>query len=630
MEIVLCPGEFQAVITFVPRDQVRQYIAECLQAAVVSVLEGAPERDVIRRFQVHNDQRFRLKYILGDLLSLRAEAQDQPAEEDEDDEVIDASAASISQEHRAALLSALESYMNGIRRLAEASEAQLAVYAKELGVELKEASREEQEVLQEFVEDWLSDSEEFHDLVDAIFEDVESRFDHLEHGDVERGKDNWPIKWSVKFEGGNRSEFVSIVNRFSSNYAASFGRLLTPLVEGIRVAGPFVPDWCEGGQPKLVLLDGQGIGHTADSSSSLSTSVTRRFRLVDAIVLVDNAAQPMQAAPCAVLQSVVASGHESKLIVAFTHFDEVKADNLVGRAARKDHVLGSFENAVHAVGKALGREAEFGLRRLNADRIVFLAGIQSRLDPAARGDVKFCVTELRRLLAAISGMIAPARTLRTVAYTPFYHIANLVLAVQAATESFQSREAAVVRSEHWTRIKALTRRLGLFPNEDGYDSLIPIADLRAQLLNSLFTFLSDPVAWQPSTPPEDGEERAVAIRRIRQEMETRLEELARKRVKNERLKEWIASSSRRGPGSGSARKDDVLAQYGIAAPTPSNDVWAVVLRDGSGAASKASPPPDDVRFLLEVCDLIGEAVHAGGGVLRGWTKKGDDVPPAAA
>ena len=58
MEIVLCPGEFQAVITLVPRDQVRQYIAECLQAAVVSVLEGEPERDVIRRFQEHNDQQY--------------------------------------------------------------------------------------------------------------------------------------------------------------------------------------------------------------------------------------------------------------------------------------------------------------------------------------------------------------------------------------------------------------------------------------------------------------------------------------------------------------------------------------------------------------------------------------------
>jgi hypothetical protein len=622
MEIVVSPGDFRAVITFIPRDQVRQYVEECLQAAVVSVLAGAPERDVIRRFQEHNDLRFRLKYILGDILSLRAASQDRPAEDDEEGEVVDASASSMSQEERADLLSTLEIYLSGIRRLAEASKAQRAVYAGELGVDPDKASKEDQEFLQEYVEDWLVDSEEFHDLVDTVFEDVESRFDHVEQGDTVRGKDNWPVKWT--FQNANRTEFLKIVNRFSSNHASNFGRLLTPLVEGIRVAGPFVPDWYEDGQPKLVLMDGQGIGHTADSTSSLPTSITRRFRLADAIVLVDNAAQPMQAAPCVVLKSVVTSGHESKLIVAFTHFDDVKADDLVGRQARQDKVLGSFENAVHAVGKALEREAEVA-RRLNTGRIVFLAGIQTRLGPAARGDAKFSISELRRMLAAIAGMIAPVGP---VAYTPFYHIANLVLAVQAATESFQSREATVVRAEHWTRVKALTRRLGVFPDKDGYDTLMPVADLWTQLLNALYKFLSEPVAWQPSTPAEESEERAMVIARIRQEIETRLLDLARKRIKEERLKEWIAAFSRRGPGSGSARKDDVIAQYGVAAPTPSNDVWAVVLRDASGSTSKTTPPSADVRFLLEVCDLIAEAVQAGGGVLRGWSKKGEDAPPA--
>ncbi len=586
------------------------------------MLEGAPERDVIRRFQEHNDMRFRLKYILGDLLNLRV---DRTADDDDDD-VVESAATSMSPEQRAALLANLENYLSGIGQLAAASKAQRAIYARELAVQLNEASREEQEVLQEFVEDWLSESEEFHDLFDAVFEDVEARFDRLE-GDIERGKDNWPIKWTIRFTEDKRQEFLSIVNRFSSNYAPNLGRLLTPLVEGIRVAGPFIPDWCEGEQPKLVLLDGQGIGHTADSSSSVSTSITRRFRLVDAIILVDNAAQPMQAAPCAVLQSVVASGHESKLIIGFTHFDEVKADNLAGRAARRDHVLGSFENAIHAVGKALGREAEVGLRRLNPDRIIFLAGIQARLDPAARGDVKFAITELRRLLAAIAGI---SRPVGPVAFVPFYHIANLVLAVQTATECFRSREAILLRSEHWTRVKALTRRLGLFPDKDGYDTLMPVADLWTQLLNALYKFLSDPVAWQPSTPAEDSEERALVISRIRQEMETRLRDLARKRIKEERLKEWIAAAGSHGPGSGSARKDVVLAQYGIAAPTPSNEVWAVVLRDASGSISKSAALSDEVRFLLEVCDLIADAVHAGGGVLRGWTKKDEELPPPSA
>jgi hypothetical protein len=321
---------------------------------------------------------------------------------------------------------------------------------------------------------------------------------------------------------------------------------------------------------------------------------------------------------------VVSSGHESKLILAFTHFDEVKGDNLAGRAPRKDHVLSSFENAVHAVGKELGREAEVALRRLISERIVFLAGVQDYLDPSGRGDVRFTVGELRRLLRAVEDTIIPAGP---ITYRPFYHVANLVLAVQRATESFQDREESVTRPEHWTRVKALTRRLGMFPDQDEYDTLRPVADLIAGLQTELYRFLADPVAWQPRTPSEDEEARATVIAQIRQEINTRLHELGRKRIKDERVPEWIKAFSRRGPGSGNARKDDVLAQYSVAAPTPSNEVWAIVLRDASGDSPPHIATDGDAKFLLEMCNLIAEAVHAGGGVLRGWAgASGADAP----
>lgn len=615
MEIVISPGDFRAVVTFMPRDQVRQYVAESLQAAVASVLAGDQERDVIRRLQEHNDLRFRLKYILGDLLALRA-TMDRPTndEEDDEDDADDETDSGMSQEEKADLRTQLEDYLRRIGQIAEAARAQVAVYANDFGVDLSKATRDDQDVLQELVEDWLMDNEDFHDLVDAVFEDVESRFDRLDPtlGEVARGRDNWPAKWTCKI--ADRSVFLKTVNRFSSNYAPNFGRLLTPLVDGIRVAGPFAPNWYADGKPRLVLMDGQGIGHTADSSSSVSTSITGRFRITDAIVLVDNAEQAMQAAPCAVLKAVVEAGYESKLIVAFTHFDAVAADNLVGRPARKDHVLGAFENAVHEVAKTLGREAESALRRLIPERIVFLAGIQARLDPAARGDVKFCIAELHRLLKGIAKTTAPTGP---ITFTPFYHVANLVLAIQSATESFRTVEEKIIRSEHWTRVKALTRRLGEYANEDAYDTLQPVADLKGQLLTALYKFLSEPVAWQPSTPAEGSLERDAVIARIRQEIDTRLANLARKRVKDERIPQWQAACLRRGRGSGTARKDDVVTQYEGAAPTPTNDVWAVVLR---GARA---PQSEDVRFLLDVCNIIGESVQAGGGVLRGWSRADD-------
>ena len=55
-----------------------------------------------------------------------------------------------------------------------------------------------------------------------------------------------------------------------------FGKLLTPLVDGIRVMGPLFPTFTDY-QAKVVLLDGQGLGHTPDSSTSVTTHITRRF-----------------------------------------------------------------------------------------------------------------------------------------------------------------------------------------------------------------------------------------------------------------------------------------------------------------------------------------------------------------
>ncbi len=74
-----------------------------------------------------------------------------------------------------------------------------------------------------------------------------------------------------------------------------YGYLLTPLVNGIRVSGPLFPAWVSNSSPKFVLLDGKEIGHTANSSAALSTTTMRQAEKADAVVLIDNAAQPMQA-----------------------------------------------------------------------------------------------------------------------------------------------------------------------------------------------------------------------------------------------------------------------------------------------------------------------------------------------
>lgn len=604
IEIVMQPGNFDAVVTFIPRDRVRQYIEECVSAAIASKLENASDRDVLRRFLEHSEQRFRLSYILGNPMLLRESNENELSDDGDSDDSGGDEDAELSDDEKKKLLETLDRHLDQIRALAESSRDALEATAREFGIKLGEASKQDREVLQSLIDDQMAEDERFHELIDAVLEDVEERFYLVSDKTLERGRDGWPLKWV--FSTDDRREFIKRVNQFSSNYAPSFGRLLTPLVEGIRVAGPFSPEWGGDNIPKLVLMDGQGIGHTADSTSSLSTSITSRFQIADAIVLVDNAAQPMQAAPCAVLQTLVASGHESKLIVTFTHFDEVKGDNLKGLAARKDHVLGSFDNAAHALGKAFGREAESALRRLVPDRIVFLANIQKKLEKSAR----LTQSELGRLLTAIASTIQPVGPVK---YKPVYDVANLVLTVQKATQEYHDCWKGIlglgtrsgVAPEHWTRVKALTRRLGIF-HVDEYDTMRPVADLIRLLQVHVSQFLSSPLAWEPSAPAEDSEVRQAAIDMIRKEVFTRLHGLSRRRLLEERLSGWVMAYEHRGEGSTRVRARDIVTLYEEAAPVPNE-----------------MPGPDANEFLFEIRELIAESVQASGGILRGWTRSPD-------
>lgn len=397
------------------------------------------------------------------------------------------------------------------------------------------------------------------------------------------------------------------MNKFTSNYAPNFGKLLTPIVEGVRVFGPFSPEWETEDQPKLVLLDGQGIGHTADKTSSLSTSITKNFQKADLILLVDNAAQPMQAAPNAVLRTLVSSGHESKLAIAFTHFDEVRGDNLRGTADKKNHVIGSFFNAVQAIGKIAGRDAEQALKRLHPDRILFLSKIQDQLSEKA----KFTRNQFRQLLDLMSAAIEPPAP---VIYHPVYDVANLVLAVQQATQEFHDRWRGIlglgsrsgVTSEHWTRVKALTRRVGVM-KQDEYDTLRPIADLISLLQAQISSFLTQPLSWKPTSPPDDKEaERTQAIDEIKKEVFTRLHELSRQRLIDERLSGWVEAYEHRGTGSTRVRARDMVVLYESAAPVPNE-----------------MPGPDLNEFLLEIRELVATSIEDCDGQLIGWRREAE-------
>ena len=603
IELILAEGPFRAAVSFLPRDQIRQYIMECVIASVTAHLEYNPPNEVMRRFMEHSDMKFRLSYLLGNPKAPKSSEDEILEDDDDEDEDAFTEDAEVTTEEQKESAERLHEFIDAIEGIAVRYRDKIADNARELDIDLARASARERDILQEFVEEEMIQDDGFHTLVDEILDEVEARFEHVSTGTLNKGRDGWPRLW--EYETEDRECFVRSVNRFSSNYAPNFGRLLTPLVEGIRAAGPFSPAWGEGELPKIVLLDGQGIGHTADSTSSISTRITTRFETADVILLVDNAAQPMQAGTNAVLGTLVSSGHESKLAMIFTHFDEVKGDNLRGNSEKMDHVTGSFFNAVQSIGKASGREAEQSLKRLIPDRLFFFSKIQKVLPKGSR----FTRQEFSRLMDEIAKSILPPAS---VEYRPVYDIANLVLAIQKATQEFHDRWRGIlsmgsrsgVAPEHWTRVKALTRRIGSM-NEDEYGNLKPIADLILLIQHQVSRFLAEPLEWTPEHPPEDKEsEKTQAIDEIRKEVFHRLHKLSRRRLIDEQLSGWVEAYEHRGTGSTKIRARDLVSIYETAAPVPDE-----------------MPRRDVYDFLIEVRELVGESVLEGKGGLRGWTRE---------
>jgi len=453
-----------------------------------------------------------------------------------------------------------------------------------------------QELIEEQFESRLTQAEGFHELVQDVLESVRTRFDLIKADELIRKRSGWPELWL--FKSNDRKEFIRNIRWFSSNYWPQFGRLLTPLVEGIRVRGPFFPDFAEG-TSKLALIDGQGLGHSPESSASITTRITRRFAEVDVILLVDNAQQPMQAAPLAVLRAVTSSGHNEKLAIAFTHFDQIKGQNLPTFSEKRAHVMASVLNALASLRDVLGVSVVNTIERSIDDRCFMLGGVDKHFAKLPARAADYMRGQMNDLIRFFEAAILPPAPLEAL---PEYDPTGIGFAVQEAVSNFQGPWLARLglgtyegfSKEHWTRVKALNRRIA-GELDDEYDNLRPVADLVTQLRESLSRFLNSPIRWTRK-PTDDAEEQA-AIAGIRQMLNVELHEVAVKRLVEIHLPKWRAAYDElRGTGSTHLRAVAIHGIYDAAAPLPDAVMTAI---------SK--------EFLDEIRRIVVQAIKNSGG-----------------
>lgn len=603
-EIVLDEGPYRAVVTFFPRDEVLDHLADCASKAALATLRGASEATVRTTLLDHENQRFRFSYVLGrrpdgiDSRGAAVQAGDDlddlddfdGLETQDEDEGFEAEPEGLVGIDLTETATVVDSSIATLRMLVQ-EHGDAARTA--LAVANEDDERVAKEIFDEELDRILRGDERFNGVVDALLDQIERRFEALPVGNVENDRQGWPASWT--WQSDDRSDFLRAINRFSSNYAPLFGHLLSPLVNGIRVAGPFRPKWMEGPTPRLVLIDGEGLGHTPKSSASLPTSLAKLIDDVDAVVLVDNSTQPVQAAPAAAIRSMLTAGSSDKLIFCFTHFDAVEGDNLVSPSARARHVLGSAENLLASIRDEFNPRSERALRRRLESNRVFLSDIDKPLDSSTAVG-KTTIAQFRKMLQMVDRVIDRPEL---GAGRPVYDKTNLVLAVAEATTAFHRRWKAKlgvsampdVQKEHWTRVKALNRRFAE-GTDDQYDSLRPSSDLRESLKDEIYKTIEVPLRWEGERPADDVVLTAV-INAFSNAIASRLSAPIRERLSVRPLQSWQESFALSGSGSTFVRarriSDDILAR---SVPVPGS-----------------TPSPDHNDFLHSVIAVVEEAAQ---------------------
>ena len=589
---------FEAVVSFMSKDDVRLSIEECLMAAASARWEDKSNEDIAARLLEHSDQRFRLSYILGTLpIERSSDLEDEEEEQEESEDT-----RLISFDEKQQLVQRLSDYIARIRDLADTIKSNAL---ETFGYSSEDLQRpEDREAFQELLEGELvkKEQDQFYLLTDDILEDIKERFNQFDKDSLTFDQDGWPVLLYLQTDNSERSKFLDLIKRFSSNYAPNFGKLLTPIVQGLRVAGPFKPSWAKDYAP-VVLIDGEGLGHTPDTASAISTRITDLYKIANHVLLVDNAAQPMLTAPATAIHSLFNSGNISKLVICFTHFDDVKGDNLPNSDAKIQHVYASLGNVINDLGKRNGTSAEKKILRYLDGKVFYVSKIQEAVKETKHA---FTVDQLRKLLNHLSSAKEISLTQPgEIVPIPVYNDAALLFQLPDAIESFRdpwrARLGFPSRSyqpkEHWASVKAFTRRLSWGWEEYFGRSAVfqPVADLLTDISATVAEFLENPEIWKANI--DSIEQKDNIIEKIKGLAFEHLREFARAQIVEDNIDLWLDAFSKSGRGSSYERAYIIERIFDKAAPT------------------SEQRNPNVTYFFTTISFIVRQAILEGGGQL---------------
>ena len=525
--MIVQESPFRAALSFLRESEVYAAVEQTIIRAVKKALQNADNSSILEELLMPVEDGLRLKYLLG----------------------IEKNAVSQS----------VLTFVAEVRNIAATTKKQIE---KELGDgPLETMSKEDQAAALDLIETAAEESSQTDILVNTIIEELRERSNIECQGSISRTATGWPRAWALEMPSNKRSSFIAEVKRFAGNSREQFGQLLTPLVSGLRVSGPFFPKLFDARNP-LVFCDTVGFGHYASSGGDTPENTLEQLEHSDKIMLVESAKGGFANADLhRLLESICTSGQTNKLLVVMTHLDLLAGDDVDGLEEQREKALTGLRVALgDSIQKRIGAE---GVRQLSnhlAENLFYLSNLNSdKPDDDS-------IVELERLYKRLA---EPRPGAIVVDAAPDYEWPLLTLAIRDAIETFRERWQALLglrlntdlKPLSWQAQKAVTRRYA-----EGFDDQYPhrpASSLSGILGTEIARFLDKPISW--SGTPTQAQKDAL-INKIKSELAKPLRVLCIKTLRTFPKQQWIEAWAFRGRYSTIFRRDKMESIFAQQVP----------------------------------------------------------------
>jgi hypothetical protein len=558
-EIIMSADDnYEVVVTFISRAMLEQHVQDCIEAAVEYVIEydvessgesgeSIEDSEILDKLFQHKDLLLRLNYILGEL-NTDASENEYASYEEEDAEIAPSDAYEDEGESMFVHCDdSLKNYIGKIKRLA----------AKNMG---KPDSKETSEETGKPLEERLQEDDESLELKTEIIEAVQARFQLLKNGEKLNKNGTWVNAWY--FKTTDRDKFIQVVKMFSDNSKKKWGNLLTPIVSTMRIKGDFSPKFGDNNR-KTVLYDGMGLGHKT-AVSSIPTTLVNKFLQADSIILVDTAKAPLLDNVKLAVKTLIEGGHSGKLLFCYTHMDQMSGDNFANDKDKIKHV----RSAIRGYLEHLKKQEPNLFSNFEKDQMLSSCYYLAALNKGCRNSTQ---SQLEKALCRVNEQSAQPIQSNNIQIS--YDTISLYSHMQIAIEKYRRSWSEIVghplktsQTEHWSRIKALSRRLAYMHCDNYNNELAPLADLAQSIREQMNICLNKPISVMPDETPED--KKVSVINMIKRDIDSKMLEFIREELwyDADQFRRWRAAYHYSGRYSTFDRAAKITRIFDIGAP----------------------------------------------------------------